>query len=145
MRVRTPATPPKPHLVVRGREDRPVPSAYLEADPVGDFLPTYTGPRDPGLDVVSYEAVIAGDDVVFAGEMAGPIAPTPAVNGLYIIGVDRGRGTPGSPPARPPSGRTSSGTRSSPFTRTAPGCSTTCWSPARSRPSARTASPPACP
>ena len=32
--------------------------------------------------------------MVFAGEMAGPIAPTQAIGGLYIIGVDRGLGTP---------------------------------------------------
>jgi hypothetical protein len=69
-------------------------SAYLETDPAGDFLPGYTGPHDPGLDVRSYEAVLVGDRVVFAGEMAGPIAPTQAVGGLYIIGVDRGQGTP---------------------------------------------------
>lgn len=80
-------------LWVEPLEDRTVPSVYLETDPVGDFLPGYTGPRDAGLDVVSYEAVLVGDRVVFAGEMAGPIAPTQALGGLYIIGVDRGRGT----------------------------------------------------
>src|SRR5262249_7969438 len=31
---------------------------------------------------------------VFYGKMAGPIAPTQAINGLYVIGVDRGQGTP---------------------------------------------------
>ena len=75
-------------------ESRDVPSAFLETDPAGDFLPGYTGPQDPGLDVLSYEAVLVGDHVVFAGEMAGPIAPTGAIGGLYIIGVDRGLGTP---------------------------------------------------
>ena len=79
-------------LNVEALEDRCVPA--LIADPVGDFLPGYTGARPPGLDVVSYEAVLVGDRVVFAGEMAGPIAPTQAVGGLYIIGVDRGQGTP---------------------------------------------------
>jgi hypothetical protein len=81
-------------LRVEALEDRCVPSVYLETDPVGDFLPGYTGPHAPGLDVVSYEGVLVGDHVVFAGEMAGPIAPTQAVGGLYIIGVDRGLGTP---------------------------------------------------
>ena len=91
---------PRPHRARAGRlrvealEDRAVPAAYLEADPAGDFLPGYTGPQDPGLDVVSYEAVFVGDHIVFAGEMAGPVAPTGAIGGLYIIGVDRGLGTP---------------------------------------------------
>src|SRR5262249_1568032 len=31
---------------------------------------------------------------IFSGKMAGPIAPTQALGGLYIFGVDRGRGTP---------------------------------------------------
>jgi hypothetical protein len=81
-------------LRVEPLEGRDVPSAYLETDPAGDFLPGYTGPQDPGLDVVSHEAVLMGDHIVFAGEMAGPIAPTGALGGLYIIGVDRGLGTP---------------------------------------------------
>src|SRR5262249_51760759 len=74
-------------------EDRAVPSAYRETDATGDFLPGFTGTHDPGFDVVSYEAVLVGDHVVFAGEMAGPIAPTQALGGLYIFGVDRGQGT----------------------------------------------------
>jgi hypothetical protein len=81
-------------LRVEALEDRAVPA--LIADPVGDFLPTYTGPQDPGLDVVSHEAVFLEDEgrVVFYGKMAGSVAGTQAVNGLYIIGVDRGLGTP---------------------------------------------------
>jgi hypothetical protein len=86
--------PPAGRLRVETLEDRTVPSVYLETDPAGDFLPGYTGPHDPGFDVRSYEAVLVGDHVVFAGEMAGPIAPTQALGGLYIIGVNRGQGTP---------------------------------------------------
>lgn len=63
-------------------------------DAVGDFLPGYTGPHDPGLDVVAHGATLLGDRVIFYGRMAGPIAPTQAIGGLYIIGVDRGLGTP---------------------------------------------------
>jgi hypothetical protein len=96
---------PARRLRVEVLEDRSVPAAFLEADAVGDFLPTYTGVKNPGLDVVSYEAVLVGDDVVFAGEMAGSIAGTQADGGLYIIGVDRGRGTArfatGNPPIGP--------------------------------------------
>jgi hypothetical protein len=63
-------------------------------DPVGDFLTTYTGPLDPGLDVVQHQVTLLGDRVIFYGRMDGPIAPTAAIGGLYLIGVDRGRGTP---------------------------------------------------
>ena len=63
-------------------------------DARGDFLPTYTGPQDPGLDVVAHKVTLAGDRMIFFGQMAGPIAPTQDVGGLYLFGVDRGRGTP---------------------------------------------------
>jgi PEP-CTERM motif len=78
--------------------------AGLILDPVGDFLPTYTGPHDPGLDVVAHEVFLQGDRLVFFGRMAGPIAPTQAVGGVYLIGLDRGQGTPRflNPPAAPP-------------------------------------------
>ena len=79
---------------VEALEDRSVPAVI--ADPVGDFLPGYTGPQDPGLDVVAHEVDFLEDQgrLVFYGRMAGPIAPTQALGGLYIIGVDRGLGTP---------------------------------------------------
>ena len=64
------------------------------ADPRGDFLPTYTGPHHPGLDAVKHQVTLAGDRLIFFGKMAGPIAPTQDIGGLYVIGVDRGRGTP---------------------------------------------------
>jgi MYXO-CTERM domain-containing protein len=78
--------------------------AALIADPVGDFLPTYTGPQDPGLDVVAHEVVLAGDRLTLFGRMAGPVAPTQAVGGLYLFGLDRGQGLPlfTLPPAVPP-------------------------------------------
>jgi hypothetical protein len=63
-------------------------------DAVGDFLPTYTGPLDPGLDVVEHQVTLLGDRVIFYGRMDGPIAPTAAIGGLYLFGVDRGQGTP---------------------------------------------------
>jgi hypothetical protein len=63
-------------------------------DAVGDFLDTYTGPHDAGLDVVGHEVNFVGDRLVFFGRMNGPIAPTQAIGGVYIIGLDRGRGTP---------------------------------------------------
>lgn len=68
-------------------------SAALITDAEGDFLTTYTGPHDPGLDVLAHEVTLTADRLVFFGRMAGPIAPTEAVGGLYITGVDRGQGT----------------------------------------------------
>jgi hypothetical protein len=63
-------------------------------DEVGDFLDTYTGLHDAGLDVVGHEVNFLGDRLVFFGRMNGPIAPTQAIGGVYIIGLDRGQGTP---------------------------------------------------
>lgn len=63
-------------------------------DPVGDFLTTYTGPHDPGLDVLTHGVLLQGDRVIFYSRMAGPIAPTQDIGGLYLIGLDRGQGTP---------------------------------------------------
>ena len=64
------------------------------SDPAGDFLPTYTGPHDPGLDVVAHAVTLVGDRATFYGRMAGPIAPTQVIGGVYLIGLDRGQGTP---------------------------------------------------
>jgi len=68
--------------------------AHTFSDPRGDFLPTYTGAALPGLDVVAYSVTVAADRVIFYGKMAGPIAPTQDVGGLFLIGLDRGLGTP---------------------------------------------------
>src|SRR5262245_18414679 len=79
-------------------------TAALITDQLGDFLPTYTGPQNPGLDAVAHKVILAGGRLNFFGQMAGPIAPTQLVGGLYLIGVDRGLGTPrflNSPPAPP--------------------------------------------
>lgn len=75
-------------------EDRSVPAAIVDA--VGDFLPTYTGPQLPGMDVVAHEVAVLEDQgrVIFSARMAGPIAPTQAIGGLYLFGLDRGQGTP---------------------------------------------------
>jgi hypothetical protein len=63
-------------------------------DPADDFLPTFTGPHDPGFDVVAHEVTLTGDRMVFFARMAGPVAPTQALGGLYLFGMDRGQGTP---------------------------------------------------
>src|SRR5262245_7621242 len=85
---------PTSRLRVETLEDRAVPA--IISDPTGDILPTYTGVQDPGLDVVAHEVVYLEDQaqLVFFGRMTGPVAPTQAVGGLYLFGVDRGLGTP---------------------------------------------------
>jgi hypothetical protein len=83
---------PTTRLQVEALEDRAVPA--LITDPLGDFLPTYTGAQAPGLDVVAHEVVLLGDHMVFYGKMAGSVADTQSVGGVYLIGVDRGQGTP---------------------------------------------------
>jgi hypothetical protein len=89
---------------VEALEDRAVPAVI--ADPAGDLLSTYTGTQDPGLDVVAHEVDYLEDQerMVFSGRMAGSVAATQAVGGLYLFGVDRGQGTPrflSTPPAPP--------------------------------------------
>ncbi len=73
------------------------------SDPRGDILPTYAGVALPGMDVVAHKVTIVGDRMVFFGRMAGRIEPTQEIGGLYLFGVDRGRGTarflgPAAPP-----------------------------------------------
>jgi len=104
--------PPGPRASVEPLESRRLLSAGLQSglapdpvsapavrantfsDPRGDLLPTYTGEALPGLDVVAHQVTVAGDRVIFFGKMAGPIAPTLEVGGLFLIGIDRGLGTP---------------------------------------------------
>lgn len=80
-------------LQAEALEDRAVPAVI--SDPVGDFLPTYTGAQVAGLDVVAHEVDFLQDQdrMVFYGKMDGAIAPTQAVGGLYLFGIDRGQGT----------------------------------------------------
>lgn len=102
--VRRSSRRPTSRMQVEALEDRCVPAAI--SDPVGDFLSAYTGPHHPGLDVVAHEVVYLEDQdrLVFIGRMAGPIAPTGAIGGRYVTGLDRGQGTPRfrNPPAAPP-------------------------------------------
>jgi hypothetical protein len=59
-------------------------------DPVGDFIPTFSGPHGADLDVVSTTAVISGSNLVLSATMNGAIGTTPG--GLYVWGLDRGLG-----------------------------------------------------
>ena len=62
-------------------------------DAAGDFLPTYTGPQNGDMDVISavagYNAGI--DTFSFSGTFAGAIGTT--ANAFYVWGLDRGVGT----------------------------------------------------
>jgi hypothetical protein len=64
-------------------------------DPVGDFLPSYTGPHDPGLDVTSANVTFDGGQFTLSATLAGPIAPlvTAVPTALFVWGLDRGAGT----------------------------------------------------
>lgn len=62
----------------------------LVLDPVGDFLPTYAGPKGGDLDVVSTNASLLGTNFVFSATLNAPVGSTS--QGFYIWGVDRGTG-----------------------------------------------------
>lgn len=66
--------------------------AATVTDAVGDFLPTYAGPHDADLDVISFS--VSYNDVTDAfrltAAMAGDIDPDKP--GLYAIGVNTGTG-----------------------------------------------------
>ena len=70
----------------------PAVHAATSTDPVGDFIPTYTGPHGGDLDVVSstvsYNA--ATDMFTFSGTMNAAMGTTPG--SFYVWGVDRGAG-----------------------------------------------------
>lgn len=61
-------------------------------DAVGDFLPTYAGPRLADLDVTSFSVNFNAQSSIFTlgATFAGAIAPTTA--GIYVFGVNTGTG-----------------------------------------------------
>jgi hypothetical protein len=64
-------------------------------DAQGDFLPTYSGPKDADLDVRFADVVIdpKAGTVSLSGILAGPIDK--ASGKFYVFGIDRGRGEVG--------------------------------------------------
>ena len=62
-------------------------------DAAGDFLPTYTGPQNGDMDVISaFAGYNAGTDTFsFSGTFAGAIGTT--AGAFYVWGLDRGVGT----------------------------------------------------
>ena len=73
----------------------PSPARATVIDPAGDFLPTYTGTKDPGLDVISAGVTFDGAQFVLTATMAGPIASllSSVPTALFVWGLDRGAGT----------------------------------------------------
>jgi len=63
----------------------------LVMDPVGDFLPTYAGPHNGDLDVVSTSVSLLGTNLLFSATMNANIGTT--AQGFYIWGVNRGGST----------------------------------------------------
>jgi hypothetical protein len=61
-------------------------------DPAGDFLPTYTGPRNGDLDILEAEAFFNPTENMFrfTSTSNGPIGSTPG--GVFVWGVNRGAG-----------------------------------------------------
>ena len=62
-------------------------------DAAGDFLPTYTGPHNGDVDVLSaFAGYNPGTDTFsFSGTFAGAVGTTPGA--FYVWGLDRGAGT----------------------------------------------------
>lgn len=80
--------------VVAGLLIAPISGVVLAAplvDPVGDFIPTYAGPRGNDLDVIMSEVTLSGTQFLFNSRLGGAVGTTPG--SLYVLGFDRGRGT----------------------------------------------------
>jgi hypothetical protein len=67
-------------------------SAATVTDPANDFLPTFSGPHNGDLDVLSANVTLNGSDFDFTATLNGPIGETPGA--VYVFGLDRGKGTP---------------------------------------------------
>jgi hypothetical protein len=60
-------------------------------DPAGDFIPSFVGPRNADLDVLTSEVTLQGSQFVFSTRLAGSVGITSG--SLYVLGLDRGEGT----------------------------------------------------
>ena len=71
-------------------------NAFALADPVGDFLPSFTGAHGAALDIVSADVAFdaAHGDFLLHATTAGPMAAT--ASAAYVFGFDLG-GTPKTP------------------------------------------------
>lgn len=60
-------------------------------DPAGDFIPSFVGPQNADLDVLTSEVTLQGTQFVFNARLAGPVGTT--AGSLFVLGLDRGAGT----------------------------------------------------
>jgi len=67
--------------------------AQAVSDPVGDFLPSFTGPKNGDLDITNIQATFDGAVFKLDAKTTAPIGTTPT--GLYVWGFNRGKGTAG--------------------------------------------------
>jgi hypothetical protein len=67
-------------------------SATPVSDPANDFLPTFAGPHNNDLDVLSANVTLNGSNFDLTAALNGPIGQTPGA--VYVLGLDRGKGTP---------------------------------------------------
>lgn len=76
--------------------------AMAVTDPMGDFIGTYTGPKNGDVDVLSSDVIYnpVASTFTFEATFAAPVNTTP--NSFYVWGVNRGTGTQllqgGTPP-----------------------------------------------
>ena len=68
-------------------------SAAPMSDPIGDFLPSYTGPHGADLDVIAVDPIFDGGTFTLRSTSAGAIGTTPG--GIFVWGVNRGSNTAG--------------------------------------------------
>lgn len=74
-------------------------SAAPITDPTGDFLSSYTGPKNADLDIVSIDPIFDGSTFTLRSTSAGAIGTTQG--GIFVWGVNRGSNTAGFGAFRP--------------------------------------------
>ena len=68
-------------------------------DPAHDFVPSFLGPQNPDLDVLSAEVQLNATHFILHAVLNGPVGTT--VGGFYVWGFDRGNHTQGFPVIAP--------------------------------------------
>jgi hypothetical protein len=75
-------------------------AAQASTDPVGDFLPTYVGPRNADVDITAVDFTWnGGSTFTLFSRSAGDLGQTPGA--LFVWGIDRGQGTARFPTLAP--------------------------------------------
>jgi len=60
-------------------------------DPSNDFIPTFVGPHNGDLDVLSANVTVNGSNLDFTATLNGTVGNTPGEQ--YVFGLNRGQGT----------------------------------------------------